>query len=344
MTQTTNLAYSPLSDINCSFAEYVARRKAKLSAHMDGHGLPDYAYVQDYEYRKKIDAIPGLYKNARRLLAPRMQQEYQHYNLNGVAAGPTQFNQIYEMGVDCARVLGIGIPKILIIPGIPDPSTGTLDEFNACAYAFEDQEPLILVTSLMAQRMTPGELKCIIGHECGHIHNGHVVYMYLATLLLSIGLNGVLSLPGLRQLAGLLSSSTTLLMSMWQRAAEVSADRAAMLCCESLEDAYGATKKMMYSGAHLENQVDVSMDLDSLRKQLEMAESTPNRFLELYRSHPIPLRRLFAQMEFAKCETLYSWRPDLKKPGLQMRSREGVDKTCESIIGIVKKTGGKKHG
>ena len=324
------LANTPLEGVNYSFAEYVRRKKAQLSSHMSGNGLPDYAYCMDYEYRKKLDAVPGLYKNLRRLLIPQIQQAYQTYNMNGVKASPTQFSEIYQMGCDCARILGIGIPNIIVVGDLDG------DDFNACSYCVDDQEPLILITGLMVQRMTPGELKAIIGHECGHTHNNHFIYEYAAQQLLNHGVSGLIGIPGFSQMAELLSSGVQILLHMWSRAAEVTADRAAMICCDSLEDAYNADKKLIYGGTNLSGTVDINLDIDELKKQMDMVNDSPYRFNELLYNHPISVRRVFADMEFAKCETLYSWRPDLKKPGIKLQSKIATDEVCKKIIGVMK--------
>ena len=44
-----------------SFRAYTARRKAVEERRMSGNGLPDYAFSSDYEYRKRLDAIPHFY-------------------------------------------------------------------------------------------------------------------------------------------------------------------------------------------------------------------------------------------------------------------------------------------
>lgn len=328
MTGKELLANTPLEGINPSFSDYVKKKRAMLSTHMSGNGLPDYAYCMDYEYRKKLDSIPGLYKNLHRLLVPEIQRAYQYYNMNGVKVSPSQFGEIYQMGCDCAKILGIGIPNIVIAD-----EGGIMNAFSFCV---DDQEPMIVVTGLMVQRMTPGELKAVIGHECGHSHNNHVIYSYAAERLLSEGINGLIKIPGVSQIVGLLSTGAQILLQMWSRAAETTADRAAMICCDSLEDAYSVDKKLMYGGANLTGTVDINLDLEELKKQLDQINDSPYRYQELMKSHPIAVRRIFAEMEFAKCETLYSWRPDLKQPGVKLQSKQATDEVCKKIVGILK--------
>ena len=40
-----------------------------------------------------------------------------------------------------------------------------------------------MIHSSLYERLTPGELKTVIGHECGHIHNMHGVYSIMVVIL-----------------------------------------------------------------------------------------------------------------------------------------------------------------
>lgn len=335
MNETITLSNSPFADIDYRFSDYLSRKKLERSKKMDGNGLPNYAYYMDYECRKKVDSIPGLFKLAKTVTATVVPQMLREYNLQGVLASPTQFSEIYNMAKDCSKILGIGIPNVMIVPAIDG------DDFNACTYAIDDEEPIILITGLMAQRMTPGELKAIIGHECGHIHNYHGTYQVLVDLIANIGVVGLLALPGIRQLAGLLTQGAQYALLAFSRACEVTADRAAVICSDNVEDAFNASKKLMYNGAYLQDKVDVNLDVDTLKEQLEMVNSNPVRFYELMTTHPLPLKRIFAQMEFANCETFYEWRPDLLKPGQTLNSKEQTDATVKNYIEVVKGKVGK---
>lgn len=336
MNDSIALQGTPFADIDYRFSDYLTKKKRELSKKMDGNGLPNYAYSMDYVCRKKLDSIPGLFQLAKTYYATVAPRALRQYNMSGVLASPSQFTEIYEMARDCARILGIGIPNVLIVPSMDG------DDFNACAYAVDDEEPVVIVTGLMAQRMTSGELKAIIGHECGHIQNHHGIYQALADAVAGLGMSGLLALPGIRQIAGILTEGAVLALYAFSRACEVTADRAAVLCSDNVEDAFDASKKLMYNGAQLSDKVDVNLDINTLREQLELVKSNPVRFSELYASHPLPVKRVFAQMEFAKCETLYQWRPDLKQPGQKTYTKKETDESVKKYVEVVKGKGGKK--
>lgn len=304
------------------FREYVRRRKEMESEKLSGNGLPDYAFSADYELRKKLDAIPHLYSIGKNICATDASRKIHEYNMDGLLVGPDQFPDVYEIGCECAKRLGIGIPNIFII---------NKQEINACTIATDDVEPVIAINSGLYERFTLGELKCVIGHECGHIHNMHGVYHTLANILALTGIAGSSMIS--TQLLSLVTQGSQLALNAWSRAAEVTCDRAGMICCDSVEDAYRVNAKFTYGAAFGEH----SINLEALSRQLEENVAGIGRLDELYKDHPIATRRIAAEMEFAKSEVFYRWRPDLKEPGMTVRTREEVEERCRRYIEVVRK-------
>ncbi len=327
---------NPLSGLNYSFSKYVEKRKAFDNKHVDGNGLPDYAYKMDYEHRKRIDAIPGLMKFMKRYCATTVPQALQEYNMQGVMVGPDQFPEIYKMTKECAETLGIGIPNVLVVPALGG------DDFNACTYAMDDVEPIIIMTGLMIERMSPEELKAIIAHECGHIHNHHSLYGTLVNILTNTGIIGLQLTPGMSELAALLTSGAQYAISMWSRAAEVSADRAALICTGDAKVTEKALSKFMYNGANISRTVESEINIDALYDQLNMTLNNPNRINELLNSHPLVVKRVIAVKDFSECETLYNWRPDLKTPEQTLYSKNEIDEKCKKYIDVLAPKGAKK--
>lgn len=305
---------SPLRHIDTSFASYVARRKSAESEHMAG-GVPDYAFALDYELRSQLMKIPYFHSICKKINATLETREAQFFNQKAVAAGPNQFPDIYKMGVDCAHRLGIGVPNIFVY------SNPTM---NAFTYARDDTSPMIVLFSGIVERMTPGELKCVVAHECGHIHNQHMVFQNVINVILNSGGDGLTGM--------VLSLANLSLMQFWTRAGEVTADRAALICADDPQDAVNVNAKLLYGGA-LNNASQV--DLDALREQLEQTLDNPTRFYEIYNDHPSAVRRIFADKEFEECEVFYRWRPELKKPGMTVRTKEETDARCQKLVNII---------
>lgn len=313
---------SPIRGRDVSFRNYIDRRIRSDSVHMEGHGVPDYAYDLDYELRKKLDAIPHFYSVASKICATYASRELRKYNKHAMAVTPTQFPEIYNIGCDCARILGIGIPNIYVMSS---------PEINAFAIAGPDSEPLIILYSALVERLTEGELRSIIGHECGHIHNQHSIYMMLVNIISQMGAGALRGISW--YVAQALTQSTMILLNAWSRAAEVTCDRAGMICCGSKEDSCGALAKLSYGAMFGEHEIDY----EEIRRQLELQKNNITEIDEIIdpnSTHPTFARRIFAAMEFENCETLYKWRPELKEHGMKVNSKEETDKRCREIVNV----------
>lgn len=308
---------SPIRIIDTSFENYVARRKRENGIHMNGT-VPDYAFALDYELRSRLDQIPHFHSLCKKITSTIETRQMQIVNQGALQVGPNQFPEIYQMGVECAHRLGIGIPNIYI-----QNST----EMNAFTYASDDTSPLLVLYTGIVDRMTPGELKAVIGHECGHIHNQHTVYENVINMLL----NGASGLTG----SIVLSLANVSLMQFWTRAAEVTADRAGIICADNIQDAMNVNAKLA-SGGTLNATYQKTMDINAIYEQLSMTLDNPTRLLEIQRDHPAFARRVFCDKEFEQCEVLYSWRPDLKKPGMKLRTKSETDLRCKKLVNIVK--------
>ncbi len=317
---------SPIEDMDWSFRSYMNRRLAENAKHISGDDVPDYAYGLDYELRRKLDAIPGLHSLASKMYVTLASTALQDLNRNAIAVTPSQFPDVYDIACDCARRLGMAVPNVYI---------SNNPTINACAYCSDDIQPVIEVHSGLYERVTPGELKAVIGHECGHVQNNHVVYDQIATLIANIGLNGVgMSYPAL---AAILSQSTILALSAWSRAAEVTSDRAGMICADDPEDSFRVNAKFMYGATFKEQEID----FDALEEQLKMQLGNISKFNEILDTHPSSVRRIMAEREFAECSLYYDWRPDLKKPDMVLRSKHECDDRCKAYINL---TSNKKMG
>lgn len=310
---------NPTNAIDVSIENYIQERTLQIQSHMI-NGIPDYAYGPDFYLRKKIKSIPGAYTFFKTLLAYLVPLERKKINMNCVKVGPSQYPEIYEMGKACARILGIGIPEIYI--------NGDVSQLNAYTFATEDTQPFIVLYAGIVRWFTPEELITVIGHECGHIHNNHGIYNTAAITLLKGGMSFLP--PYIRTL---LSIPLHLSLQMWSRAAEVTSDRAGIICSKNPEDELSAEVKLLSGGDLGQGAVNV----DAVLKQYETIRDSPVRFSELLHDHPITVRRIFAEKEFLNSEILYTWRPEWKREGVHLIDKQELDSRCEKYIAVRKR-------
>lgn len=314
MQYVPNTSVSPIAGIDTSFAHYVQMRGQRDEKHRI-NGIPDYAFNLDYEMKRKLNTIPHFETVSKYITSTAVTREIQAMNRYALAVGPDQFPDIYGMSVDCARRLGIGIPNVFVLNNV---------RINAYTLAADEASPIVVLFSGLVERFTPGELKFIIGHECGHIHNNHGVYQTVVRAFFNGFAGG---------LGALVSLAGRTMMATWSRACEVSADRAGMICADSVDDCVNATAKLLY-GATFNNQSQVN--IEALQRQLNDTLSNPARVLELTSDHPSAVRRIFMQKAFSECETLFDWRPEFKLPDTETRSREETDRRCKELVSVVK--------
>ena len=79
-----------------------------------------------------------------------------------------------------------------------------------------------------------------------------------------------------------------------------------------------------------------TMDVDAIYEQLLMTLDNPTRLLEIQRDHPAFARRVFCSKEFEQCEVLYSWRPDIRKPGTRVHKKDETDAKCKKLVSFYK--------
>ena len=311
---------NPTESIDVSFQNYLKNRKALAQSHMQGE-IPDYAYGVDYSLRQKLRSIPGFYPVAKAITNTYVPYMRQQLNLNALRVGPSQFSDVYQIAADCAMRLGIGRPTVYV--------ESTPAVINAYTIACEDDAPIIAVSSGLLERVTPGELRAVIGHECGHIHNNHGIYNTAVQLILD---SAQRTIPGIHQIIALISAPLRWAFMTWNRAGEVTCDRAGVICSDAAEDDITLQAKFIY-GAALNRQ---DVNIEAILKQYDALRVTPVRLLELERTHPLPVRRIFAIKEFLGSEVLYSWRPEWKTPDMHLIGKQELDARCEKYISVAK--------
>lgn len=122
--------------------------------------------------------------------------------------------------------------------------------FNAGAYGVD--RPFIVVNSATLDVLNSSELRVLLGHEMGHVMSGHALYHTMLTLLLAVGLRNVPALAGFALLP------IRLALQEWSRKSELSADRAALLASQDLNDALSMFLKA--AGGGMTTQSELSLE------------------------------------------------------------------------------------
>jgi hypothetical protein len=144
--------------------------------------------------------------------------------------------EIQEIVEDCARILQMDVPMVYVRQS-PEPQ----------AYAIGAKPPHSIVLTNTLLDLFRGEheqLRFVIGHELGHIKCGHLKKKPIAVAILN-----ALAKLGEKAIGDLGSIPPTLALGRflsWSREAEVSADRAGLLCCQDINVAGQALLRLLH--------------------------------------------------------------------------------------------------
>jgi Zn-dependent protease with chaperone function len=287
------------------FKGFVESRKGQRAGGGEGTGHA-YAYVSDRNTRMTFDKMKPVELAVK--AAVRIFKSVGKNQLlgNAVKVGPTQFPRIHNLALRCAKELDIAEPTLYIV------NSPTM---NAATYG-TNEDSFILVHSALVDHYTDEELLSVIGHECGHIHNSHVVYltaMFYLTQMASLFVQWLVA-PAKMALAG------------WLRRAEITCDRAGMLCSKDLEVSTRALTKLALGSSKLFSE----LNMEAFVAQYDEGKDGVGKYAELQASHPWLVKRVIALRTFAESE-LYRRHVGKGDSGLTM---EEVDQKVHDVIKI----------
>jgi hypothetical protein len=186
----------------------------------------------------------------------------------------------------CQETLGHQEPVELFV--LPD------SRIQAAAVRAPGEPPAIVLSARLIEALTEAELRFVIGHELGHLVLDHLA------LPLPFGVES----PEARSLP----RATVLALDSWNRAAEVSADRAGLLCAKDTEAAMSASFKRA-SGL---SSASVKSELTAYARQVDALLSSPaarekpredDDVLGCFITHPCGPLRLRALVAFSRSRT-----------------------------------------
>ena len=187
---------------------------------------------------------------------------------------------LHEIGEHCKKVLKLKADiEFFVYQG---------DTFNASCYPPDDNKLYIILSSGILERFSKEELTFVVGHEIGHVLFEH--FDYPVRQILDTGENDLAPIHAMKLYA-------------WNRNAEISADRAGLLCCQNFE-AVGRTFFKLSSGVttdsldfQLNAYIEQFVDLEEVLNDSNLDPS------DWYSTHPFSPLRIKALELFNKSET-----------------------------------------
>ncbi|MEM6959203.1 MAG: M48 family metallopeptidase, partial [Myxococcota bacterium] len=263
-----------------SFRRYVADRQQNHLGGTDesqryAYGA-DLAMIRTFKRLKYVELVVSA--------VVRSQKSLVNHTFMGrtVRVSARQLPRIHRIARDCAQRLGVAPPTIFVA------NNPTMN-----AYTFgTDDDSFIVVHSKLVDDFTDEELRFVIGHEMGHIQNRHVVY---GTALQLLKNNAAVFIRWI-------APPAEVALAAWARRAEITCDRAGLLCAGDVHVAERAFLKMACGSAKLYDELDV----DAYLEQLEDGQSKLGRLSEMMATHPYLPKRIRALQLFAESKRFRS--------------------------------------
>jgi Zn-dependent protease with chaperone function len=287
------------------FRAYVEERKKRRAGggRAGGHA---YAYVSDQTTRMAFERIKPV--ELAIAAAVRLFKSVGRNELlgNSVKVGPRQFPRVHALATSCADTLGIPVPTLYVVNRF---------SLNAATYG-TNEDSFILLHSALVDHLSDEELCSVIGHECGHIHNSHVVYLTAMHYL------RVMASAFVRWAV----TPAMLALHAWSRRAEITCDRAGLLCTRDLDVSTRALAKLALGSTKLYAELDLEVFLE----QYEEARDGVGKVAEVWADHPWLPKRVKALRLFADSRL---YREHVGRSG--GTSMEQVDEHVHEIIKVL---------
>ncbi|MEM1350551.1 MAG: M48 family metallopeptidase [Myxococcota bacterium] len=294
-----------MAEVDFDFQKYVERqRNPNLTREGAESDFGAYVYSGDVRALRQLRRLAPV-----RLVAEttvRLWNGLKRNELLGqsVRLSRRQNPEIYDITAQCARALDIAMPTVYVNNAVT---------VNAATYG-TDSEAFIMLDSGLVDWLEPEELLFVIGHECGHLQNNHVVFN-TALAFLNQALSGY---------AKWTVAPATLALLAWSRRAEITCDRAGLVCCMDERVALRAMLKVTVVSRKIFEQ----LDLDEYLEQLSDLQQGMGRFEELTNSHPYMPKRVKALQLFAQSAYYRGLHGE--------REGEALDQVDRDVIDLIK--------
>lgn len=255
------------------------RRKLRM---LTGLSIDEFRHPLDLRATEALKQVPGLDKVLAKILEVGLERMFYVDNIaSNLRVTPKMFPRLHRSLTWATKILDVPEPELYVTTD-PRPN----------AWTYGHTRPFITLTTGLIDMMTDEELFFVIGHEVGHIKGGHVLYGTMARNIAAIvALLGELTLG----IGSLLGRGLVFALLEWYRCAELTCDRAALLCVQDLEPARSAFMKLAGGTTRLAGEIDREEFLRQVREYEDIDRSTLDRayklLLTLPRTHPFAMQR-----------------------------------------------------
>lgn len=234
---------------------------------------------------KRVPFLSTLLSKASKL---RAEQRFRAVQMRySIRLGPRQFPSVWRMVNEVAEGFCMPLPTAYIS-----------GEGGANAFAFGLEDQSIILTSRLVDLMSDRELEAIIAHELAHVLCQHMLYRQVGLAIAqgTVALNAVTGFA-----PETMGNSLSMLYFAWCRAAEYSADRAALLFLQDPEAMTTCLGRLAGVPERFSSEFDPRQFAEQIAEHEEESpwwSKIATWDLGLMRTHPEPARRATALNEW----------------------------------------------
>jgi Zn-dependent protease with chaperone function len=244
-----------------------------------------YEHPADRAATAALKAVPMLDTVVRKLIEWRYERALRQFYLgNSVKVSERQLPDLWSAYK--------GVSHVLDMPGEHD--VYVTSPVPGSAQAIGSENAMIVIDSMLLQRLGVGEQRSVVAHELGHILADHMIYVTALNILLSVG-------NGLPFFLGIPFRAVKAVLLEWFRATELSCDRASTLAVRDPQIVCRAL--MVTAGAMPADQLNLdafmaqAMDYESWD---DPSDRVRRFFNEIGQTHTYAVRRVSEVMKWVQ--------------------------------------------
>lgn len=249
---------------------------------LPGLAAGEFQHPADVAATEALKSVPGLDKVMSKIMEYGLERLYYLDNTaSNVRVTEKMFPRLYSCLTWGCKILEVDEPELYVtVDPVPN------------AYTYGHTKPFIVLTSGLVDMLDHEERFFVIGHELGHIKAGHVLYTLMAQNIAAI-----VTLLGQATLGigALLGKGLVYALYEWYRNAELTSDRAGLLCVQDFEPCVRTFMKLAGGARTLYDEMDRDEFLDQIRAYEDADRSALNKayklLLTLPRTHPFAILR-----------------------------------------------------
>jgi Zn-dependent protease with chaperone function len=246
---------------------------------------PDsYIHPLDKETLDALKRIPGVSTLLRSLIRHSFELATRlHHHANFVRVSEKQYPTLWAKFEHAGRCLGIKQLPELYVYQDPVPN----------AYTFGVDRYFVAVSTGCLELLDDDEILVVLAHELGHVHADHVLYKSAARVFGSVASTIIQATFGI---GSLVVYPIQIALLRWDRASELSSDRAALLVVKNPYTVMRTLMKIAGGTRRYAGELGIDGFIEQADSFGKMQDEGPlgryiTIFQSLFRSHPFPIWR-----------------------------------------------------